>query len=91
MRYGVLMLAAVALSWAAATRSMSMNIVKATRHFEQWLGRRTALVEPDLRLKHQRMAEVPFAFFRATFYRWMQMKPQRIFGVAALDATARRR
>jgi hypothetical protein len=53
-----------------------MNIVKATRHFERWLGQRTTLVESDIRLKHQRMAETPFAFFRATFYRWMQVWPE---------------
>lgn len=53
-----------------------MNIVKATRRFEQWLGQHTALVKPDLRLKHQRMAESPFPFLRATFYRWMQLWPE---------------
>jgi hypothetical protein len=53
-----------------------MNIVKSTHRFEQWLGRHTALVKPDLRLKHQRMAESPFPFFRATFYRWMQVWPE---------------
>ncbi|MGO9124322.1 MAG: DUF2252 family protein [Terriglobales bacterium] len=53
-----------------------MNIVKATRHFETWLGQHTTLVGPDLRLKHQRMAESPFPFFRATFYRWMQLWPE---------------
>ena len=34
-----------------------MNIVKATHRFEEWLGRHTTLVQADLRLKHQRMAE----------------------------------
>ena len=34
-----------------------MNIVKATSRFEEWLGRHTTLVQADLRLKHQRMAE----------------------------------
>ena len=53
-----------------------MNIVKATRHYETWLGQHTTLVRPDLRLKHQRMAESPFPFFRATFYRWMQVWPE---------------
>jgi len=50
-----------------------MNIAKATHRFEDWLGRHTTLVKPDLRLKHQRMAEAPFPFLRATFYRWMQV------------------
>src|SRR5271167_3043685 len=53
-----------------------MNIVKATRHYEAWLGQHTSLVKPDLRLKHERMAESPFPFFRATFYRWMQVWPE---------------
>ena len=53
-----------------------MNIVKATRRYETWLGQHTTLVKPDLRLKHQRMADSPFPFFRATFYRWMQLWPE---------------
>jgi hypothetical protein len=53
-----------------------MNIVKATERFESWLGQYTSIVQPDLRLKHQRMAESPFQFFRATFYRWMQLWPE---------------
>src|SRR6202051_1495477 len=53
-----------------------MNIVKATHHFEEWLGRHTRLVKPDLQLKHQRMAEAVFPFLRATFYRWMQIWPE---------------
>lgn len=53
-----------------------MNIVKATNQFEGWLGTLTQLVKPDLRLKHQRMAEGPFPFLRATFYRWMQLWPE---------------
>jgi uncharacterized protein (DUF2252 family) len=53
-----------------------VNIVKATRRFEEWLGRHTRLLKPDLRLKHQRMAEAAFPFLRATFYRWMQVWPE---------------
>lgn len=53
-----------------------MNIVKATRRFEQWLGRHITLVEADLRAKHQHMAESPFPFLRSTFYRWMQLWPK---------------
>src|SRR5213082_693112 len=52
-----------------------MNMVKATRRFEEWLRRRTAIVEPDLRTKHKHMAEAAFPFLRATFYRWMQVWP----------------
>ena len=53
-----------------------MNIVKATHRFEEWLGRHTQLVKPDLRLKHKQMADAVFSFFRATFYRWMQVWPE---------------
>lgn len=53
-----------------------MNIVKSTQRFEQWLGHHTDLVKADLRLKHERMAESPFPFMRATFYRWMQIWPE---------------
>jgi uncharacterized protein (DUF2252 family) len=59
-----------------------MNIVKATRRFEDWLGQHTPLVVPDLRLKHKRMADAAFSFFRATFYRWMQVWPQACPGLA---------
>jgi uncharacterized protein (DUF2252 family) len=34
------------------------------------------LIEADIKLKHQRMAESPFAFLRATFYRWVQLWPE---------------
>jgi hypothetical protein len=53
-----------------------MNIVKATRKFEDWLGLHTTLVAADLKLKHQAMAENEFSFFRATFYRWAQTWPE---------------
>ena len=53
-----------------------MKIAKATRKYEAWLAKRTALVAADLQLKHQRMAESPFSFLRATFYRWAQFWPE---------------
>jgi hypothetical protein len=34
-----------------------MNIVKATRRFEEWLRQRTVIVETDLQAKHKHMAE----------------------------------
>lgn len=52
-----------------------MRIRKASKKYEAWLAKRTALA-PDLRLKHQRMAEGPFSFLRATFYRWAQVWPK---------------
>jgi Uncharacterized protein conserved in bacteria (DUF2252) len=53
-----------------------MNIVKATRQFEAWLAQRTHLDKKDLRLKHQRMKAELFPFFRATYYRWVQLWPE---------------
>ena len=53
-----------------------MNIVKATRRFEDWLALHIRIVEPDLRFKHEQMAAALFPFFRATFYRWVQVWPE---------------
>jgi Uncharacterized protein conserved in bacteria (DUF2252) len=50
-----------------------VNIFKATRDFEQWLAKQVPLVRQDLALKHANMAEAPFPFLRATFYRWLQL------------------
>jgi hypothetical protein len=49
-----------------------MNIFKATQDFENWLEKRLPIVRQDIALKHSLMAEAPFPFFRATFYRWLQ-------------------
>src|SRR3981081_1804321 len=53
-----------------------MNIVKATKQYENWLGLHIRIVEPDLRFKHEQMAAALFPFFRATFYRWLQVWPE---------------
>jgi len=52
-----------------------MNIVKATRSYETWIAKYLTLLPTDIELKHQAMAEDIFPFFRATFYRWMQLWP----------------
>src|SRR6202162_4626663 len=52
-----------------------MNVVKATRNFEEWLGHRTDLIQKDLRLKRINMRFAVFPFLRATFYRWAQIWP----------------
>jgi uncharacterized protein (DUF2252 family) len=54
-----------------------MNVVESTQRYESWLAERLRLVKADLRIKHQRMAQDPFFFFRATFYRWAQVWPQQ--------------
>jgi hypothetical protein len=53
-----------------------MNIFKATADFEQWLAKRLPIVRQDVALKHALMAQNPFSFFRATFYRWLQHWPE---------------
>jgi hypothetical protein len=50
-----------------------MNVVKATRQFEEWLARRTTIVTKDLHLKHVQMKAGIFPFLRATYYRWAQI------------------
>jgi len=49
-----------------------MKISKATRKFENWLGKRLPLLKSDLTLKHKLMAKDSFSFLRGTFYRWAQ-------------------
>src|SRR5579864_6450292 len=53
-----------------------MNVIKATRHFEEWLAHRTDLVRKDLRAKHRNMKTAVFPFLRATYYRWAQIWPK---------------
>jgi uncharacterized protein (DUF2252 family) len=50
-----------------------VDIRKATASYEAWMSRHIAIVPGDLRYKHVQMAQSPFAFMRATFYRWMQL------------------
>jgi hypothetical protein len=53
-----------------------MNIVKATRQFEDWLGTHTLLVKKDILIKHVNMKAAIFPFLRATYYRWAQLWPE---------------
>lgn len=53
------------------------DIRDATRDYEAWLGRHIRIVKADLEAKHARMAQDAFSFFRATFYRWMQLFPEQ--------------
>ena len=50
-----------------------MNIIEATKSYEDWMCRFTAVVESQLRDKHDRMKQDLFTFFRGTFYRWAQL------------------
>ncbi len=48
-------------------------VATASAAYETWMRKRIAVVERDLALKHARMAEAPFFFLRATFYRWVTL------------------
>jgi hypothetical protein len=50
-----------------------MNILEATRSYEEWTRSCTTVVESSLRDKHDRMRRDLFTFFRGTYYRWGQV------------------
>ena len=52
-----------------------MGIFKSTERYEAWLRNKTAVQEEDLELKHRKMADDLFQFFRATYYRWSEHWP----------------
>ncbi|HEY7288789.1 MAG TPA: DUF2252 family protein [Vicinamibacterales bacterium] len=65
------------------------DIHRATRAYEAWLRQHVAIVAPDLRRKHERMAESPFVFLRGTFYRWVEIWLQvcrKLAGAPAVNA-----
>lgn len=49
-----------------------MSIVDATADYEAWLSSKLTIIPGDLKQKHASMADSPFSFLRATFYRWYQ-------------------
>lgn len=53
-----------------------MNIHEASGRYETWLAEHIRVIRSDLEVKHELMARDPFSFFRATFYRWMQLYPE---------------
>jgi len=65
------------------TKAETASIVDATESYEAWLADRTPVVKTDLERKHEKMVSSPFAFMRATFYRWTQSFPERCPEVAA--------
>ena len=60
-----------------------MDIHAATTDYEEWLGKRITLIPADLAAKHEAMKTGLFPFFRATFYRWMQLWPTACPDLAA--------
>lgn len=68
----------------------SRTVQESTAAYESWLGDQVPVVEADLEAKHALMARDPFAFFRATFYRWCErwpaVVPETIAGAPRLRA-----
>jgi len=60
---------------SVAAKQKLPGIVKATADFETWLAKHLPIVKQDLKTKHEQMARGAFPFFRATFYRWLQLWP----------------
>jgi hypothetical protein len=52
----------------------TLNITQSASAYEQWLEKelKGKLVVKDLRRKHKKMAEAPFPFLRATYWRWSE-------------------
>lgn len=59
------------------------GIVEVTVDFEQWLAKHLPIVKQDLKTKHEQMALAAFPFFRATFYRWLQLWPHHCDDLAS--------
>ncbi|HLN22408.1 MAG TPA: DUF2252 family protein [Patescibacteria group bacterium] len=55
---------------------MSQDIVAATQSYEEWLATQVEIVAKDIATKHANMANSPFLFLRATYYRWAQTFPE---------------
>src|SRR5947209_6238409 len=51
-----------------------MNIIESTAAYEAWLRAQLGdeVVEKDIKTKHGKMAEGPFPFLRATYWRWAE-------------------
>jgi Uncharacterized protein conserved in bacteria (DUF2252) len=57
--------------WTTASSSMR-DIVQSTAEFESWRRSQITLLDQALQVKHDKMSEQLFEFFRATFYRWCE-------------------
>ena len=68
---------------AAAKKVKLRGIVESTADFENWLAQELPIVKQDLKTKHEQMALAAFPFFRATFYRWLELWPHLCGDLAA--------
>src|SRR5262249_20469169 len=51
------------------------NVKKATRQYEEWLGKVSVIEKNDFKRKHQLMRQSLLLFLRSTFYRWIELFP----------------
>ncbi len=70
-------------------------MLQSASRYERWLAKRLTLLPGDLQLKHARMAQSAFVFFRGGFFRWVELWPTlcrklvqgpQVLGVADLHA-----
>ena len=54
-----------------------LPIARSFLAYEKWLRRRLVLLPADLRRKREKTRRTPFAFFRGTFFRWVEVWPHR--------------
>ena len=52
-----------------------LPIARSFRAYEKWLRQRLVLVPADLKRKRRKTRRSPFAFFRGTFFRWVEAWP----------------
>ncbi len=59
------------------------SIITSTQQYESRLANETGVINEDLDIKHQRMAEDAFSFFRAAYYRWIEWYHGKFHDVSA--------
>ena len=65
-----------------STMKSEEAIITATIDYERWVKKHVAVADADLQRKHEEMATSPFAFLRATFYRWASLWSEVCPGLA---------
>ena len=71
---------------SVAAKQKLPGIVEATADFKKWLAKHLPIVKQDLKTKHEQMAPAAFPFFRATFYRWLQLWPHLCQDLASVPS-----
>jgi hypothetical protein len=63
-----------------------MTFIQSNQIYEKWLKASIPTIPSDLLQKHERMAESPFMFMRATFFRWCEKWHEQCSAFAAAPA-----